>query len=50
MLLLINGPFGVGKSQTARELHSRLPGSLICDPGQLGFGLHRLPAYFAEIP
>ncbi|HTZ93927.1 MAG TPA: AAA family ATPase [Streptosporangiaceae bacterium] len=45
MLLWINGPFGGGKSQTARELHSRLPGSLICDPEQLGFGLHRmLPA------
>jgi predicted kinase len=45
VLLWINGPFGGGKSQTARELHSRLPGSLICDPEQLGSGLHRmLPA------
>jgi hypothetical protein len=45
MLLWINGPFGGGKSQTARELHSRLPGSVICDPEQVGFGLHRmLPA------
>ena len=26
MLLWINGPFGGGKSETARELHSRLPG------------------------
>jgi len=42
MLLWINGPFGGGKSQTARELHSRLPGSLICDPEQLGFGFHRM--------
>jgi len=42
MLLWINGPFGGGKSQTARELHSRLPGSLICDPELLGFGLHRM--------
>jgi hypothetical protein len=42
MLIWINGPFGGGKSQTARELHSRLPGSLICDPEQLGFGLHRM--------
>ena len=25
-----------------RELHSRLPGSLICDPELLGFGLHRM--------
>ncbi|MGD0240655.1 MAG: AAA family ATPase [Streptosporangiaceae bacterium] len=45
MLLWINGPFGVGKSQTARELHSRLTGSLICDPELLGYGLHKmLPA------
>jgi AAA domain len=42
MLLWINGPYGGGKSQTARELHSRLPGSLICDPELLGFGLHRM--------
>jgi predicted kinase len=42
MLLWINGPLGGGKSQTARELHSRLPGSLICDPELLGFGLHRM--------
>ena len=40
MLIWINGPFGGGKSATARELHSRLPGSLICDPELLGFGLH----------
>jgi hypothetical protein len=45
MLLWINGPFGGGKSATARELHRRLPGSVICDPEQLGFGLQRmLPA------
>ncbi|WP_225725143.1 MULTISPECIES: AAA family ATPase [unclassified Nocardia] len=45
MLLWINGPFGGGKTQTAHELHRRLPGSVICDPEQVGFGLHRmLPA------
>ena len=42
MLLWINGPFGGGKSQTARELHSRLAASLICDPELLGSGLHRM--------
>ncbi|HEX4090057.1 MAG TPA: AAA family ATPase [Trebonia sp.] len=42
MLLWINGPFGGGKSHTARELHRRLPGSLICDPEELGFGFHRM--------
>ncbi len=42
MLLWINGPFGVGKTQTAHELHRRLPGSVICDPECVGFGLHRM--------
>jgi len=42
MLLWINGPFGGGKSTTARELQSRLPGSLICDPELLGLGLQRM--------
>ena len=45
MLVWINGPFGVGKTQTAHELHRRRPGSVICDPEQVGFGLHRtMPA------
>ena len=42
MLLWINGPFGGGKTQTAYELHRRLPGSVVCDPEQVGFGLHRM--------
>jgi predicted kinase len=42
VLLWINGPFGGGKSHTARELNSRLPGSVICDPEKLGSGLHRM--------
>lgn len=42
MLLWINGPFGGGKTQTAAELHRRLPGSVICDPEHVGFGLHRM--------
>ena len=42
MLLWINGPFGGGKTQTAAELHRRLPGSVICDPEDVGFGLHRM--------
>jgi hypothetical protein len=45
MLLWINGPYGGGKTRTASELRSRLTGSVICDPEQLGYGLHRmLPA------
>ncbi|HEV3357350.1 MAG TPA: AAA family ATPase [Pseudonocardiaceae bacterium] len=42
MLLWINGPFGGGKTQTAYELRRRLPGSVVCDPELVGFGLHRM--------
>ncbi|MFI0503121.1 AAA family ATPase [Streptomyces albogriseolus] len=42
MLLWINGPFGGGKTQTAHEIRRRLPGSVVCDPEQPGFGLHRM--------
>lgn len=41
MLVWINGPFGVGKTQTAFELHRRLAGSVVCDPEEIGYGLHR---------
>jgi hypothetical protein len=55
MLLWINGPFGGGKTQTAHEIQRRLPGSIICDPEEAGFGLHRMtPSYlrhdFQEYP
>lgn len=40
-LVWINGPFGGGKTQTAYELRRRLPGSVVCDPEHVGFGLHR---------
>ncbi|MFC7102162.1 hypothetical protein ACFQQB_17915 [Nonomuraea rubra] len=42
MLVWINGTFGVGKTQTAYELHRRLPGSVVCDPEHVGLGLHRM--------
>jgi hypothetical protein len=42
VLVWINGPFGGGKTATAFELRRRLPGSIICDPEHLGFGLHRM--------
>jgi deoxyadenosine/deoxycytidine kinase len=34
MLIWLNGPFGVGKTQTAHELSRRLPTSVVCDPEQ----------------
>lgn len=42
MLLWLNGPFGGGKTQTAFEMKRRLPGSVVCDPEEVGFGLHRM--------
>ena len=55
MLVWINGPFGGGKTATAFELQRRLPGSIVCDPEHLGFGLHRmlppaLRANFQDLP
>lgn len=45
VLVWINGPFGGGKTVTAHELHRRLPGSAVCDPEHVGFGMRRmLPA------
>lgn len=45
MLIWINGPFGGGKTATAYELHRRQPGSAVCDPEHVGFGMRRmLPA------
>ncbi|MEU6812325.1 AAA family ATPase [Streptomyces sp. NPDC046831] len=41
MLLWINGPLGVGKTQTAHEVQHRLPGSVVRDPEHAGFGLRR---------
>ncbi|MFD4293243.1 AAA family ATPase [Rhodococcus sp. NPDC058532] len=45
MLIWINGAFGAGKTQTAFELHRRLPNSLVADPELIGFAIHKmLPA------
>jgi hypothetical protein len=45
MLVWINGPCGVGKTATAFELNRRLPGSVVCDPAHVGYGMRRmLPA------
>ncbi|MDH6680126.1 hypothetical protein M2284_004352 [Rhodococcus sp. LBL1] len=45
MLVWINGAFGAGKTQTAYELHRRLPDAHVADPELIGFAVHRmLPA------
>lgn len=36
MIVLVNGPFGVGKSTVAAELVKLLPGSILYDPELLG--------------
>ena len=44
-LVWINGPSGVGKTTVSSELQRRLPGSAICDPMNLGYGMKKmLPA------
>lgn len=42
MLVWINGPGGVGKTQVAHELAHRLPGSFVCDPELLGIAIQRM--------
>ncbi|MBD1841850.1 AAA family ATPase [Cyanobacteria bacterium FACHB-63] len=42
MIIWLNGAFGIGKTQTAFELHSRIPGSFVFDPEQIGFFLRRI--------
>lgn len=42
VLLWINGPSGGGKTTTAFELNRRLPGSVVCDPEHIGYGMHRM--------
>lgn len=42
MLIWINGAYGVGKTQTAHELHRRLTASHVADPELLGFAMHKM--------
>jgi AAA domain len=42
LIIWVNGPFGVGKTQTAFELHARLPNSVVFDPEELGFALRKV--------
>lgn len=56
MIIWLNGAFGVGKTQTAYELHRRLAGSYVYDPENAGFFIRKnlpsalLPADFQDCP
>ncbi len=41
MIIWLNGAFGAGKTQTAFELHRRLPGSYLYDPEEAGYFIRR---------
>lgn len=41
MIIWINGAFGSGKTQTAYELHRRLPNSYVYDPENTGFFIRK---------
>ena len=41
MIIWINGAFGAGKTQTAAELHRRIPDSFVYDPENAGFWLRK---------
>lgn len=41
-IIWLNGAFGIGKTQTAFELHSRIPHSFVFDPERIGFLLRKI--------
>lgn len=41
MIIWINGAFGSGKTQTAFELHRRLPNSFVYDPENVGYFIRK---------
>lgn len=41
MIIWINGAFGAGKTQTAYELHRRLPDSFVYDPENVGYFIRK---------
>lgn len=41
MIIWINGAFGSGKTQTAYELHRRIPNSYVYDPENIGYFIRK---------
>ena len=49
MIIWVNGAFGAGKTQTAHELHRRIPNSFIYDPENAGYFIRKnIPAVMAK--
>lgn len=49
MIVWINGAFGSGKTQTAHELHRRIPESFIFDPEEAGYYIRKnIPTALAK--
>jgi 2-phosphoglycerate kinase len=42
MIIWINGPFGIGKTQTAYELNRRVHDSIVYDPEQIGYFIRKI--------
>lgn len=49
-IIWINGPFGIGKTQTAQALNERLDGSFLFDPEEMGSALRKLTPKFSGDP
>lgn len=49
MILLINGPFGVGKTSVARLLVQKIPDSMLYDPEVIGAVLMRVLGPFKKV-
>jgi hypothetical protein len=49
MILFINGPFGVGKTNVAGVLVQKMPRSILYDPEVIGTVLHRVLGPFGKV-
>lgn len=50
MIIVLTGPFGVGKTTTARLLLPRIPGAMLYDPERLGTVVRALVRRFRPVP
>jgi deoxyadenosine/deoxycytidine kinase len=48
MIIMINGPFGAGKTTTAQLLQAHIPNSMIFDPEEIGYMLKILITYLRD--